>query len=186
MRNASKSQHQGLRTCSRSFSLKSNGHNVIVDGAKGFYFGSNFEGCKRFGGDYNISVSCGPLIKNEECIEKPTSRATHLQSEFFAQIKRPRNYRWWRERLLFWFEFRRMQAVLGGLKYIHELWSPDKNWGVHRIAEIKGYAAVVFVFCESEVVMKLWLLAFLVVFSVFVSWTMISPSRETFLEQIFY
>ena len=35
---------------------------------------------------------------------------------------------------------------------------------MHRIAEIKGYAAVVFVFCESEVVMKLWLLAFLVVF----------------------
>ena len=37
---------------------------------------------------------------------------------------------------------------------------------MNRIAEIKGYAAVVFVFCESEVVMKLWLLAFLVIFSV--------------------
>jgi hypothetical protein len=24
---------------------------VIVDGARGFYFGSNFEGCKRFWGD---------------------------------------------------------------------------------------------------------------------------------------
>ena len=138
MRNASKSQHQGLRTCSWSFSLKSNGHGVIVDGARGFYFGSNFEGCKRFWGDYNITVSYGPLIKNEGCIKKPTSRATHLQSEFFAQIKPPRSYRQWRERLLFWFEFRRMQAVLGGLKYIHELWSPDKKWGMHQKSQHQG------------------------------------------------
>ena len=35
---------------------------------------------------------------------------------------------------------------------------------MHQIAEIKGYAAVDFIFCESEVVMELWLLAFLVVF----------------------
>ncbi len=35
---------------------------------------------------------------------------------------------------------------------------------MHQIAEIEGYAAVVFVFCESEVVMELLLLAFLVVF----------------------
>ncbi len=40
---------------------------------------------------------------------------------------------------------------------------------MHQIAEINCYAAVVFVFCESEVVMELLLLAFLVIFSVFFS-----------------
>ena len=35
---------------------------------------------------------------------------------------------------------------------------------MHQLAEIEGYAAIVFGFFESEVVMELLLLAFLVVF----------------------
>ena len=69
MRSASNSQDQGLRTCSPTFSLKSNGRRVIDDGVRGFYFVSIFEGKKRVWGDCNTTVSYGPLIKNEECIE---------------------------------------------------------------------------------------------------------------------
>ena len=40
---------------------------------------------------------------------------------------------------------------------------------MHQIAEIKSYAAVVYGFCESEVVMEFLLLAFLVFFFSFFS-----------------
>ena len=52
-----------------TFSLKLNGHGVIDNGVRGFYFGSIFEGYKRFWGDCNATVSYGPLIKNEGCIK---------------------------------------------------------------------------------------------------------------------
>ena len=57
-----------------------------------------------------------------------------------------------------------MQEVLGGLKYLRQLLSLDNICWMHQIAEIEGYAAVVFGFCESEVVMEFLLLAFLVDF----------------------
>ena len=45
----------------------------------------------------------------------------------FAQIKRARSNRRRRERLLFRFDFRRIEEGLGGLQYDRELWSPDKK-----------------------------------------------------------
>jgi len=55
---------------------------------------------------------------------------------------------------------------------------------MHQIAEIKGYAAVVFGFCESEVVMEFLLLAFLVVFFSFFqffSFEQCFPRQRNFL-----
>ena len=59
---------------------------------------------------------------------------------------------------------------------------------MHQIAEIKSYAAVVYGFCESEVVMEFLLLAFLVFFSVFFRFYQLNnafPGRETFLALIY-
>ena len=48
MKHASDSRDQGLRTCSSDFSIKLNGHGVIVNGMIGLYFDLNFRWCKRF------------------------------------------------------------------------------------------------------------------------------------------
>ena len=48
MKYASDSRDQGLRPCTSGFSIKFNGHGVIVDGVRGLYFGLIFRRRKRF------------------------------------------------------------------------------------------------------------------------------------------
>ncbi len=136
MKNASDSWDHGLRTCSSGFSLKVNGHRVIAVGVRG----------KRIWEDWKITVSYCPLKYNETYIRKLRSRATHLQFRFFDQIKRPWSNCQWCERLVFLPDFLTMQEVLGGLKYHHQLFSPEIKWKPHPIAKIKGYAPAVRVF----------------------------------------
>ena len=55
---------------------------------------------------------------------------------------------------------------------------------MHQIAEIKSYAAVVYGFCESEVVMEFLLLAFLVFFFSFFQFFSVEqcfPRQRNFL-----